>query len=49
MTTMKERYQAILFGCAAGDTLGMPLEGWKQEQIKTKLLSSWNSTGCLKN
>ncbi len=29
-----ERYKATLLGCAIGDTLGMPVEGWKKEQIK---------------
>ena len=31
---MKERYIATLVGCALGDILGMPVEGWKREQIK---------------
>lgn len=31
---MLERYQATLIGCACGDTLGMPVEGWKKEQIQ---------------
>lgn len=30
---MKERYQATLVGCAIGDSLGMPVEGWKRQQI----------------
>lgn len=30
----KEKYIATLIGCAIGDTLGMPVEGWKKEQIK---------------
>ena len=34
MNSMKERYIATLVGCALGDTLGMPVEGWKREQIK---------------
>ncbi len=29
-----ERYKATLIGCAIGDTLGMPVEGWKKEQIR---------------
>jgi len=29
-----DNYKAILFGCAIGDALGMPVEGWKQEQIR---------------
>ncbi|MBI4919541.1 ADP-ribosylglycohydrolase family protein [archaeon] len=27
-------YSASLVGCAIGDSLGMPVEGWKREQIK---------------
>jgi hypothetical protein len=27
------RYRAVLIGTAIGDTLGMPVEGWKKEQI----------------
>lgn len=34
MTDQKERYIATLVGCAVGDALGMPVEGWKREQIK---------------
>ena len=30
---MKERYIAAIVGCALVDTLGMPVEGWKPEQI----------------
>lgn len=29
-----EKYQATLLGCAIGDTLGMPFEGWHRDQIK---------------
>lgn len=32
--SMKEKYIATLVGCAIGDMLGMPVEGWKKEQIK---------------
>ena len=28
------KYSASLVGCAIGDTLGMPVEGWKKEQIQ---------------
>lgn len=28
-----EEYEAVLLGCAIGDTLGMPVEPWKREQI----------------
>ncbi|MBI5398577.1 ADP-ribosylglycohydrolase family protein [Candidatus Woesearchaeota archaeon] len=28
-----EHYLATLIGCAVGDALGMPVEGWKREQI----------------
>jgi ADP-ribosyl-[dinitrogen reductase] hydrolase len=28
-----ENYKATLLGCAIGDTLGMPVEGWKRQQI----------------
>lgn len=31
---IKEKYIATLVGCALGDALGMPVEGWKKEQIK---------------
>lgn len=31
---MRERFRATLIGCAIGDTLGMPVEGWKKSQIK---------------
>jgi ADP-ribosyl-[dinitrogen reductase] hydrolase len=31
---MKENYLAALLGCALGDALGMPVEGWKREQIR---------------
>jgi ADP-ribosyl-[dinitrogen reductase] hydrolase len=31
--TDKERYIATLLGCGLGDILGMPVEGWKHEQI----------------
>jgi len=31
---MEEKYMATLVGCAIGDTLGMPVEGWKPAQIK---------------
>lgn len=34
MTDMKEKYIAVLIGTAVGDTLGIPVEGWKREQIK---------------
>lgn len=30
----EERYAATLVGCGIGDTLGMPVEGWKREQIQ---------------
>ena len=30
----QEKYQGTLLGCAIGDTLGMPVEVWKREQIK---------------
>lgn len=29
-----EKYYATLLGCAIGDALGMPVEGWKKNQIK---------------
>lgn len=31
---MTNRYVATLVGCALGDTLGMPVEPWKREQIQ---------------
>lgn len=31
---LMDRYRAVLLGCARGDALGMPVEGWKREQIK---------------
>jgi ADP-ribosylglycohydrolase len=31
---MKEKYQAVLVGCAIGDTLGMPVESWNRGRIK---------------
>ena len=31
---MNEKYNAVLIGCALGDTLGMPVEGWKKAQIE---------------
>lgn len=31
---MKERFRATLIGTALGDTLGMPVEGWKRQQIQ---------------
>ncbi len=34
MNEMQERFRATLIGCAIGDTLGMPVEGWKKEQIE---------------
>ena len=34
MKDKKELYIATLVGCALGDTLGMPVEGWKPEQIR---------------
>jgi ADP-ribosylglycohydrolase len=30
---LKEKYVATLIGCGIGDTLGMPFESWKREQI----------------
>ncbi|MBU2637620.1 MAG: ADP-ribosylglycohydrolase family protein [Nanoarchaeota archaeon] len=33
-TKNAERYTAVLIGCAIGDTLGMPVEAWKKEQIR---------------
>jgi|SRR3989344_588777 len=30
----EEKYIATLLGCAIGDALGMPVEGWYREQIK---------------
>lgn len=30
----KEKYSATLEGCARGDTLGMPVEGWKRGRIQ---------------
>lgn len=32
--TIKEKYVGVLIGTGIGDTLGMPVEGWKREQIK---------------
>ncbi len=32
--TTEERFIATMLGLAVGDTLGMPVEGWKKEQIK---------------
>jgi ADP-ribosyl-[dinitrogen reductase] hydrolase len=32
----KERYLAALVGCALGDKLGLPVEGWSRERIKKK-------------
>lgn len=32
--TINERCYAVLLGCAIGDALGMPVEGWKKEQIR---------------
>ena len=29
-----EKYEAVLIGCAIGDTLGMSVEAWKREQIR---------------
>ena len=29
-----ENYQSVFLGCAIGDALGMPVEGWKPQQIK---------------
>ena len=34
MRTKQDRYIATLLGCAAGDALGMPVEGMKAQQIK---------------
>lgn len=34
MKNLRERYIATLVGCGTGDALGMPVEGWKKEQIK---------------
>ncbi|MBR9691774.1 hypothetical protein GOV06_03220 [Candidatus Woesearchaeota archaeon] len=34
---MKDKYIATLVGCAIGDTIGMPVEGWKRERIKKYL------------
>ena len=31
---MRGRYRATLIGCALGDALGMPVEGWRPEQIE---------------
>ncbi|GEM_PF-2381436 len=31
---IKDRYIATFLGCAIGDSLGMPIEGWKKEQIE---------------
>jgi len=31
---MKENYIATIVGCGVGDMLGMPVEGWKREQIR---------------
>lgn len=31
---MNNRYVSTLLGCAIGDILGMPVEGWRPEQIK---------------
>ncbi len=31
---IRERYRAVLIGCAIGDILGKPVEGWKKEQIE---------------
>lgn len=31
---IKNKYVGTLVGCALGDTLGMPVEGWKKEQIE---------------
>jgi len=33
----EDRYCATFVGCALGDTLGMPIEGWKREQIQKYL------------
>lgn len=31
---LEERFRAVMLGLAVGDTLGMPVEGWKKEQIQ---------------
>lgn len=31
---VQDRYRGVLLGCPRGDALGMPIEGWKREQIK---------------
>lgn len=45
---MKDRYIATLVGCALGDTLGMPVEGWKREQIKKYVGKITNPIGPVK-
>ena len=34
MESKLERYIGTLLGCAVGDALGMPVEGWNRDQIK---------------
>lgn len=34
---LQEKYIASLIGCATGDALGMPVEGWKPKQIKAQV------------
>ena len=33
----KDRFIGCLLGCAVGDALGMPVEGWPKERIQTRL------------
>lgn len=33
-TDLQDKYIGTLIGCASGDALGMPIEGWKRTQIK---------------
>ena len=34
MFVINDKYLGVLLGCALGDTLGMPVEGWKRAQIQ---------------
>lgn len=37
VSQMQKRYRGILVGCAIGDILGKPVEGWKRKQIQKYL------------
>lgn len=45
MEKMQDKYRAVILGTALGDSLGMPVEGWKHGQISKYTLMAFGKKG----